>query len=657
MSDQDEKEYKFPLRVLNIGFTNDKVPQFLEKKGKEYVYYGETNDYPQYLVLLFNRSAKHNAIVTSKQLYITGKGFTYDPSDIDEKMQIKMQAFLNNPNPYETLDDIMTKTVLDYELFGGFYLRIIGNKAKNDWAEIYHNDYCEVRSNEDNTEFYISDNWINEDGSQNLQPTIKKTLKPYNPKKVQSESMLYVKMYRPNLRTYTLPDYIGAVPYLITDAEIANFHRAEIQNSFKGSKMIVFKNGLPALEEMAQTERKLKAKFNPTDRAGSIVVDFVDDPNKVPEVLDLSAGDFADKYNALNDTVQQEIFVGHKTTSPMLFGVRVEGQLGGRNEMVDAYNLFQNTYAQPRQRVQEKIYDIFAPVKGKLKIKPLEPIMPSFSENILMQILTTNEMREVIGRKEMDKAKNPTGEINPALSSRILNAMTANEYRAMVGKPSLPGGDVLPNSTATESTFTKEERKQNDQADYAVFAKYGEPIENYEKVRDYKHGFAAENFALTDVEQAVLDLIKKTPGITQDGIQDVTKLDKTAVSNILESLTGEGYIKIKDGNISATASGKKEEGPTFGDLFVRYRYVLRSDAPDLVAGGSSRAFCKAMMDNPRYFTREEIDQIGQELGQLYDIPNYDAFRRRGGWYHDPEDDVNYPYCRHVWVSELVKKVR
>jgi hypothetical protein len=64
---------------------------------------------------------------------------------------------------------------------------------------------------------------------------------------------------------------------------------------------------------------------------------------RVPEILDLSGGDFAIKYQALNDTVQQEIFVGHKITSPMLFGVRVEGQLGGRSEMIDAYNIFQNT--------------------------------------------------------------------------------------------------------------------------------------------------------------------------------------------------------------------------------------------------------------------------------------------------------------------------
>ena len=66
--------------IITLKFSNDKVPQFVEQKQKEWVKYGEENNYPQYLVLLFNRSAKHNAIITSKQLYIAGKGWIFDQS-------------------------------------------------------------------------------------------------------------------------------------------------------------------------------------------------------------------------------------------------------------------------------------------------------------------------------------------------------------------------------------------------------------------------------------------------------------------------------------------------------------------------------------------------------------------------------------------------
>jgi hypothetical protein len=598
-------------KTIRIGFSNDKVPMFVEQKSKVWVKYGEENNYPQYLVLLFNRSAKHNAIVTSKQLYISGKGWQFDQTEMQGEEVIALQGFIDNPNQYETLNDLAKKTILDNELFGGCYIKVVGTKGKKG-QELYHIDYCTVRSNEDNTEFYISDEWIDESGYENTVPLFT-TLPAYDPNVKQAESIYYYKSYRPNLNTYTLPDYIGAVPAIITDAEVANYHRAEIQNSFKGSKMITFVNGIPSDDEMKATERKLKSKFTSTDSAGSIVVDFADDKDRVAIINDLSAGDFADKYTALNDTIQQEIFVGHKVTSPMIFGVRVAGQLGGRAEMIDAFNLFTNTYVAPRQEVQEQIFNIFAPVKGKLKIKQLEPIMPSFTEQTLTQILTKDELREIIGRKPLE----PT---------QVVQA------------------------PATNFKFSKQVK---DLIDYETFSKYGESVENFELVKTKKVMFGKEDF-ISKIEQGILDLIKKTPDITIESLMEVMKLDKTKVSDAIETLIGDGLI---DKNLKITTKGENKNVPTFSELFIRYKYTERSDAPALVEGGVSRDFCAAMMANPRYFSREDIENIGKDLGQVYDIPNYDAFRRRGGWYHDPIQDVNLPYCRHIWVQELVKKVK
>jgi hypothetical protein len=598
-------------KTIRIGFSNDKVPMFVEQKSKVWVKYGEENNYPQYLVLLFNRSAKHNAIVTSKQLYISGKGWQFDQSEMQGEEVIALQGFIDNPNQYETLNDLAKKTILDNELFGGCYIKVVGTKGKKG-QELYHIDYCTVRSNEDNTEFYISDEWIDESGYENTVPLFT-TLPAYDPNVKQAESIYYYKSYRPNLNTYTLPDYIGAVPAIITDAEVANYHRAEIQNSFKGSKMITFVNGIPSDDEMKATERKLKSKFTSTDSAGSIVVDFADDKDRVAIINDLSAGDFADKYTALNDTIQQEIFVGHKVTSPMIFGVRVAGQLGGRAEMIDAFNLFTNTYVAPRQEVQEQIFNIFAPVKGKLKIKQLEPIMPSFTEQTLTQILTKDELREIIGRKPLE----PT---------QVVQA------------------------PATNFKFSKQVK---DLIDYETFSKYGESVENFELVKTKKIMFGKEDF-ISKIEQGILDLIKKTPDITIESLMEVMKLDKTKVNDAIETLIGDGLI---DKNLKITTKGENKNVPTFSELFIRYKYALRSDAPALISGGESRDFCAAMMSNPRYFSREDIENIGNDLGQVYDIPNYDAFRRRGGWYHDPNKDVNLPYCRHIWVQELVKKVK
>jgi hypothetical protein len=646
--------------LISLTFDNNKVPMFIEQKGKDWVKYGESNNYPQYLVLLFNRSAKHNAIITSKQLYISGKGVEIDQADMQGDDIVKLQAYINAPNQYETLNDLMKKTVLDYELFGGFYLKVVGKKGKDGVAEIYHVDYCNVRSNEDNTEFYLSSEWINEQGDENSNPKDIKTLPAYDINKKQAESIFYLKAYRPNLNTYTLPDYIGAVPAIITDAEIANYHRAEIQNSFKGSKMITFVNGIPSDDEMKATERKLKSKFTSTDSSGSIVVDFADDKDRAAIIQDLSAGDFADKYNALNNTIQQEIFVGHKITSPMIFGVRVEGQLGGRSEMIDAFNLFTNTYVEPRQQVQERVYDLFSPVKGKIKIKPIEPIMASFSEQTLMQILTKDEMREVIGRKALEvnnvvsNVSDSLNALSPLVANKVLSQLTPNEIRGIIGQTPIEGGNVIAPETPTKNAFAKFSKETRDLIDYETFAKYGEPIENFQSIKRKKIMFSKQDFALDKIDEAVLDLIRKTPKIDVDGIAKVLKIDKTKATDIIETLIAEELI---DRNLKVTNIGKEYKTPSFTELVIRYKYALRSDAPPLEPGGKSRDFCAAMMANERYFSREDINNIGNELGQLYDIPNYDAFRRRGGWYHDPDKDVNLPFCRHVWQQELVKRIK
>jgi hypothetical protein len=523
----------------------------------------------------------------------------------------------------------MKKTALDELLYGGFYLKVVHNK-KGEMAELYHVDYNTVRSNRDNSEFYVSEYWLDESGNErtNLKPDEYETHPAYSSDKTKGVCIYYYKTYRPGLRTYTLPEYIGAIPAIITDAEIANFHRAEIQNGFKGSRMIVFKNGVPSDEEMKSTERRLKNKFTDTDAAGSMVIDFVDDPNRVPEILPLNGDDFDKRYDALNKTIQEEIFVGHKVTSPMLFGVRVEGQLGGRNEMVDAFNLFQNKYITPKQDIQEMVYNYFAPIKGKLRIKPIEPIMPSFGEAVLENIMTMDEMREIVGRKPLEQ-----GQLTVSQSKNAPAPIQQTAFDIDLKKYDIPA---------------------DDEVDFAIFSKYGEPIENFTSVKMRKYMMSSQQFALTKLEQGVLDLIVKTPEITEDALIKILESNKTDIKGALETLLAEGLIKVGD-TITPTSKGEKKEIPSFEDLFIRYRYVERPDAPPLK--GQSRPFCKAMIANPRYFSKEDIDNISTELGQIYGIPDYDAFKQRGGWYHDPKTGTNVPYCRHIWQQELVKRAR
>jgi hypothetical protein len=48
--------------------------------------------------------------------------------------------------------------------------------------------------------------------------------------------------------------------------------------------------------------------------------------------------------------VSQKILTAHRITSPLLLGIKTAGQLGAKQEMVDAYLLLTNTVLKPYQR-------------------------------------------------------------------------------------------------------------------------------------------------------------------------------------------------------------------------------------------------------------------------------------------------------------------
>jgi hypothetical protein len=54
--------------------------------------------------------------------------------------------------------------------------------------------------------------------------------------------------------------------------------------------------------------------------------------------------------------VTQKILTAHRITSPMILGIKTAGQLGGREEIIDAYLLLVNTVIRP---YQQEILSVF----------------------------------------------------------------------------------------------------------------------------------------------------------------------------------------------------------------------------------------------------------------------------------------------------------
>jgi hypothetical protein len=58
-----------------LTFAEARQPDYKEKKGVGYYEYGHLNDYPEYLLELYKKSAKHQALIKGKINYICGNGW------------------------------------------------------------------------------------------------------------------------------------------------------------------------------------------------------------------------------------------------------------------------------------------------------------------------------------------------------------------------------------------------------------------------------------------------------------------------------------------------------------------------------------------------------------------------------------------------------
>lgn len=362
--------------AIVIKFADSKVPQFKELPGKDVVYFGEDNAYPQYLMYLYNKSSKHNAIINNKVKYIFGKGLKTDDT--------RGQYLIYKCNGFgEGLNEISFKALADIEIFGGYRLKVVYDEG-GAIAEIYHLPFQNVRKTKEGN-FAVRDNW--EELYKRTQPVI---YSPFDPNATgRTVQVFEYNEYRPGTNHYPLPGYLGSINYIETDIRISQYHLSAISNGMFPSKLIQFFNGEPNEEGKKKLEKHWNDKFSGSENAGKVLLMFHNDPAKAVQISDLSATELDKQFVILNDTVQQEIFSGHEVTTPSLFGVMTSGKLGESTQLKDGFEIFKNTYVEVKQnRFEESINYLakFMGVKGKYELKSVDPIGFTLSEAGLLAL-------------------------------------------------------------------------------------------------------------------------------------------------------------------------------------------------------------------------------------------------------------------------------
>jgi hypothetical protein len=663
---------------LVLKFADSRIPVFKESRNKDYIKYGDDNLYPDYLTYLFNKSAKHGAIIGGKAFYIFGEGY--------ENGEVVVNRL------GESLNDIAKKSILDIEIYGGFRWEIIWNAARK-VAEIYHVDYTTIRVGK-NGGYYFKECWDQNNRDEEL------FIPAFNPSYPIGSQLYAYNEYRPKTRYYPLPEYIGSNNFIETDIEISKYYLSAIRNGMTPSKMIQFFNGEPTEDKKREIEHRMAKKFAGAENAGKFLLVFNQvNASKSVEVNDLSATDLDKHMIELNKTCQQEIFSGHRVTSPMLFGIKTEGQLGGNTELKASYELFQSTYAKPKASAFDKELNYilsYSTQPGKYELRPTDPIGLQFDVKDVLDKIPIAFIFEKLGiPKDMwppdampvpqaaptldsDEPELPINSLLTNLSAKqlqhvervvrkysqgkITEAMAKILLRSGLGLSDNEINQILGIQPAAMSAQDEEEMIAD------VFDEYGDSREDYEVIKSKKVCFSSDLEAeedeaifiqeafktldVTNTEQAILDLLKTDPKATPEVIAAAIKQTKKYVTSKLASLVKRGILERATEMIGADEIISHvipeavdlvppvEKAPAV-QVMVKYSYEVKPNiGPAVIA--TTRPFCKKMIELDRLYSRAEIEAISLRLG-------YSVWDRKGGWWGKK------PECRHRWVSNIVVK--
>jgi hypothetical protein len=510
--------------IMVLRFADSSIPVFKESKNKGYIKYGENNLYPKYLNYLFNKSAKHNAIVNGKAMYIFGAGYTN--GDI----------IVNKLN--ESLNDITKKCILDTRVYGGYRLEIIWNKI-GQVCEVYHVEYSTIRKGKDGGYFY-KENWDISNRDEEVY------IEEFNPSNRVGRQIFAYNEYRPDVRFYPLPDYIGANNYIETDIEISKYYLSAIKNGMMPSKMVQFYTGgdIPD-DKKREIENRWKQKFAGSENAGKFVLVFNSNKDKSVDVQDLSGTDLDKHFVEMNKTCQQEIFSGHLVTSPMLFGIKTEGQLGGNTELQTAYTIFQNTYARPKAQDIDKEFNwlmSFSKWPAKYELQESDPLGWQIPDELLRQAITVDEVRTRLGLQveekrvitEMDKTLKTLGLLSPLVATKVMDNLTKNEIREIANLPPVVGGDLIPTLDGSIPTTIASPTLDTDIPQVAA----NDNIKNLSAKQHQQLMRIIRQYSKEQLtESAAKALLRAGLGLSEDDINSLLGIEPTAMSAIDEDTT------------------------------------------------------------------------------------------------------------------------
>ena len=341
--------------------------------------------------------------------------------------------------------------------------------------------------------------------------------------------------------------------------------------------------------------------------------------------------------------------------------------------MREASELFQNTYVNSKQQALEEVINYllkFNDIIAELEIKKTEPISFEFSEAIISQNMTQEEIREKLGLAPIEKIEtdnsqqviNALNSLNPTILQKVMENLDKEEIRSLIGlKPKIQPVQIESPAAFDDHLHLECSISEYDAAILEKFEGKGIAKDKFKVIESTKMHFSSMDdfikqdlfaeYLLNEVQKKIVTQIQRNENITIPQLAKIVGIDEASVISrintliddqvLVEKISREGLITRSVTRAGDAAIKRLQPVTSFK---VLYSYEERPNVPDAKSG--SRPLCERLYGSGLFFTREEIQNISNQLG-------YSVFQLCGGWYTNPNTGKRTPFCRHEWKRNVV----
>jgi len=320
------------------------APSIIEQKNKDWVQYGDDNNYYQYLIDLYHSSPTNNACIKGTVDQIFGKGLEVTKASRDLAGYIEFKKMFSN--------DCIRAIAMDLKMLGQASFQLVKSKDRKKYVQAKHFPQQTLRPAKCNEKgeiekYYYCPDWANlKRGHTPIE------FRAFGYDQNANECILTIKPYSTGSFYFAPVDYQGGTQYANLEAEISNFHINNIMNGLAPSMLINFNNGQPPAEVKDTVEAQIKQKFGGSSNAGRFIISWNDGQDSKADITPVQLSDAHNQYQFLSGEAMQKIMVSHRVVSPMLLGIKDNSGFGNNaEEMKTASILFDNVVVRPFQRL------------------------------------------------------------------------------------------------------------------------------------------------------------------------------------------------------------------------------------------------------------------------------------------------------------------